>query len=111
LVITQSVNQRGPCDCLFLLVNDYRGQWFQPHSALSFLEQAAMKQLINSSEQIRNHVKTMRQRHFNSYVSGGAYGSQRFILHFAGRGDKWDQLKDYHAKRSNVGGQAGTKVS
>lgn len=64
-------------------------------------EQAALMRLIKL-DGVRNHMKLVPQQQFNSYVSGTALPSREdgdmktFLVHFAGRGDKWELVLKYN---------------
>ena len=73
-----------------------------------FWEQAAiMHQMDNYM--LRNRAKFVPQKFINEYPkdSGEPVSAEdAFIIHFAGRGDKMDQVKNYYSQRIGVVGES-----
>lgn len=65
-------------------------------------EQAALMRLMKQ-DGVRNHMKLVPQEQFNSYLSGTTLtprsgGKKPFLVHFAGRGDKWEMVLRFNDK-------------
>ena len=73
-----------------------------PHSEY-LLEQAALMAIMADGYGVRNHMKL---EHFNTYLGPGdivpAQDPETFILHFAGRGDKWALVERFISQRKSV---------
>jgi hypothetical protein len=65
-------------------------------------EQAALMRLMKQ-DGVRNHMKLVPQEQFNSYLSGTTLtprsgGRKPFLVHFAGREDKWKMVLRFNGK-------------
>ncbi len=61
-----------------------------------WFEQAALMALMAEGHGIRNHMKLVPQEVFNTYLGPAEAmpkGQRPFIVHFAGRGDKWSLVE------------------
>lgn len=76
-----------------------------PHSEYWF-EQAALMSIMANGHGVRNHMKLVPQEHFNTYLGPGdklpEHNREPFILHFPGRGDKWEMIAKFVDQRWNV---------
>jgi hypothetical protein len=66
-----------------------------------YYEQSAIMQLMKL-DGVRNHMKLVPQQQFNSYLSGTAFptgDSQPFLVHFAGREDKWELVNNFNKEK------------
>ena len=76
-----------------------------PHSEYWF-EQAALMAIMADGYGVRNHIKLVPQEHFNTYLGPGdalpAHSPEPFVLHFPGRGDKWELVENFWGERKNV---------
>ena len=66
-----------------------------------YYEQSAIMQLMKL-DGVRNHMKLVPQQQFNSYLTETASPTgeyQPFLLHFAGRKDKWELVKRFNQEK------------
>jgi hypothetical protein len=97
----------------------YAEAWTRTHEQNSefWAEQAALSGILHDTLGAQNHVKLMPHAFFNTFLPEGetelpSQSAGAFIVHFAGRSDKWKLVQEFVQQRrgSKVVGESNTHI-